>query len=39
MPIGSTAYVYGGLGIQPVSDVGIMDLIFKKKKVEGFFLT
>lgn len=39
MPNDSTAYVYGGLSRQPVSNVSIMDLIFKGKKVEGFWLT
>jgi NADPH:quinone reductase-like Zn-dependent oxidoreductase len=35
MPDGSTAFVYGGLSMQPVSNVGIMDLIFKRKTITG----
>lgn len=39
MPNHSTCYVYGGLSLQPVANVSVLDLIFKDKKVQGFWLT
>lgn len=38
MPRGSRMIVYGGLSLQPVS-IGMGDLIFKGKSVEGFWLS
>lgn len=37
MPNGSTAYVYGNLSMKS-SEVTQNDLIFKKKKIKGFWL-
>ncbi|CAD8110816.1 unnamed protein product [Paramecium sonneborni] len=39
MPNHSICYVYGGLSLKPVGNVSILDLIFKDKKVQGFWLT
>lgn len=39
MPYGTNAYVYGGLSLQPVGKLAIQDLIFKKKVIQGFWLT
>ena len=38
MPRGSRMIVYGGLSMQPVS-IGVDDLIFRHKQVEGFWLS
>lgn len=39
LPNGSTCFVYGGLSEKPVGGISPMDLIYRKKKVEGFLLT
>ncbi|CAD8212339.1 unnamed protein product [Paramecium octaurelia] len=39
LPNKSTAFVYGLLSGQPVSDVTANDLLFKSKTVKGFWLT
>jgi NADPH:quinone reductase-like Zn-dependent oxidoreductase len=36
MPYGSSAFVYGGLGLQSVGQVTIQDLIFRKKSIQGY---
>jgi len=38
MPNKGTTFVYGGLSEQPVSGIAPMDLIYRKKKVEGWLL-
>jgi NADPH:quinone reductase len=37
MPSGSTAYVYGGLSMEPVQ-MSVSDVIFKNKQIRGFWL-
>lgn len=39
LPEGSTTYVYGGLSGKTVSNVGVRDLIYGKKKLQGWYLT
>jgi len=39
MPKGGTTFVYGGLSEKPVSGIKVMDLIYRRKKVEGWLLT
>eukprot|EP01015_Nassula_variabilis_P014843 TRINITY_DN2230_c0_g1_i4.p2 TRINITY_DN2230_c0_g1~~TRINITY_DN2230_c0_g1_i4.p2 ORF type:complete len:130 (+),score=43.95 TRINITY_DN2230_c0_g1_i4:66-455(+) len=39
MPNGSVLYVYGALSGKDCSNITPVDLIFKKKKIEGLWLT
>jgi len=39
MPRESTTYVYGGLSERPVANVSALDLIYQKKRVEGWLFT
>lgn len=39
LPDRSSTFVYGGLSGKPVSNIGPRDLIYGKKKVQGWYLT
>jgi len=39
LPEGSTVHVYGGLSSRVMSSIGVRDLIYAKKKVQGFYVT
>ncbi len=39
MPSGATVYVYGALDPEPCGNVSPLGLIFRQKRIEGFFLT
>ena len=38
LPPKSTVFVYGSLSAQPCSNIGPLDLIYRKKKIEGWLL-
>ena len=38
MPPGSTAYLYGALSEEPCGEIDPIEIVFHRKKLEGFFL-
>jgi len=38
LPNNSNTFIYGGLSEQPVAGIAVMDLIYRKKKVQGWLL-